>query len=344
MEESSEFTPKVRDNISDSENQNPPEDQVEDAEAQQEEVQQPRRGGRIRTLTEKGKEMLDNTIKALQQKFNYIYHKWRTQVRLAKKSLSQSSEPLPEHLLNDIIGDVRGFSADVQRIYEELRRITVPDQDTRRKVDQCVEISSFIVSRASRCLSGRVPEEEEQDWPDASSLWNSSKSELGTVASILKDASEHSSRSSLKRQEAAADVAASQAVLKVLQEQEREQLEIQRLEEEAKRKIAAQEAAAMRRRLEQEADEMKRRIKREEEEAEMKAKLEEEYTALQRTLEEKRRRLQHLEAVKELNAARARMQVYDQELDVKKEPKDILTHELGPTRHPPHSVFPAPQA
>ena len=77
----------------------------------------------------------------------------------------------------------------------------------------------------------------------------------------------------------------------------------------------------------------------------MKAKLEEEHTAIQRTLEESRRRIQYLEAMKELSAAQSRMKVYNQE------PKDILGHGLvadnqlrGTTRHLPLPVFPSPQA
>ncbi|XP_053293853.1 uncharacterized protein LOC128454468 [Pleuronectes platessa] len=344
MAEPSQSLTQVRDNVRDSENELA-EDQARDTEAQPEEVPQPRRSERIRNLTEKGKEMQDKKIKPLQQRFNYIYQKWRTQVKSAKQALSQSSEPLADGLLHDIIGDTRGLCADVQRVYEELRRVTTPDCDMRRRVDRCVEISNFIVSKAASRLSGKTPEGEEQDWPDASSLWNSSTSESGTSSSILKGASEHSKMSSVKHQEAAADAAASQAVLEVLQEQEREQLEIQRLEAEVKRKSAAQEAAALKRRLEQEAEEVKRRIRREDEDAEIKAELEEEHTAMQRTLEERRRRIQHLEAMKELSAARARMQVYNQE------PKDILGHGLvadnqlrSPTRHLPLPVFPAPQA
>ena len=78
----------------------------------------------------------------------------------------------------------------------------------------------------------------------------------------------------MKHQEPATNAAASQAVLEVLQEQEREQLEIQCLEAEVKRKITAQEAAALKHCLEQEAEEVNRRIKREDEDAKIKAKLE----------------------------------------------------------------------
>nr|XP_055049264.1 uncharacterized protein LOC129434357 [Misgurnus anguillicaudatus] len=113
---------------------------------------------------------------------------------------------------------------------------------------------------------------------------------------------------------------------------------MQCLEAEAKRKIAAQEAAVVKRRLELEAEEVKRRIKKEEEEAEMRAQLEEEHAALQRALEEKRRKIKHLEAMKELSAAQARMQVYDQGLAIKEEPKDVLSHQkvaVSTSRLPP---------
>ncbi|XDV25278.1 hypothetical protein PO909_029222 [Leuciscus waleckii] len=309
MSESSEPTTQVRESIE--------EDQVGVAEVQQEEAQQPRRSQRVRTLTKKGRELQDEKIKALQQRFNYIYDKWRTQVKSSKKPLSQSTEPLPDDLLNDIIGCVTGLSADVQRVYDELRDVSIPEQDTRRRVDLCVEISKFIVSRALSRLHGKIPEGEKQDWPEAGSLFDSSTYKSGSVTS-LKDNSVHSSRSSVKRQEAAAEAAATQAVLKVLQEQEREQLEIQRLEAEAKRKIADQEAAAVRRRLEREEDESK-----------IKAQLEDEFGALQKTLEEKRKKIQHLEAVKGLNAARARMQVYDQVKVIEEERKYILEHEMA---------------
>lgn len=65
-----------------------------------------------------------------------------------------------------------------------------------------------------------IPQKEEEEWPEAGSLFDSSSANSGSAISVLKGLSE----SSVKQQEAAADVAASQAVLKVLQEQEREQL------------------------------------------------------------------------------------------------------------------------
>ncbi|KAA0717632.1 hypothetical protein E1301_Tti016760 [Triplophysa tibetana] len=84
----------------------------------------------------------------------------------------------------------------------------------------------------------------------------------------------------------------------------------------------------VRRCLEREAEEVKRRQQKEEDESKIKAQMEEEFGVLQKTLEEKRMKIQHLEAVKGLNAARARMQVYDQMKVIEEERKDILEHEM----------------
>nr|XP_054594596.1 uncharacterized protein LOC129162115 isoform X1 [Nothobranchius furzeri]XP_054594597.1 uncharacterized protein LOC129162115 isoform X1 [Nothobranchius furzeri] len=296
------------------------------AEPLREEEQLLRRGARQRTLTEKGKALQEEKIKALTQRFNYIYKKWKAHVKLFKHLSKESSEPLSEGLLNDILGEVKGLCADIQRVYEDLRKLSTPDQETRRRVDLRVEISNFILSKASRHLEAQA-QEEDQVWPEAGSFWSTSKSETESITSVIKSTtSEHSKTSSAKRQEAAADAAASQAVLKVLKEQEREQLELQRLEAEAKKRIAAQEAAAKQWCLEQEEEEVRRRKKKEE--AKMTAKLEE-HTALQMALEEKRRRIHHLETMKELSAAQARMQVYDQGSDIKKGVKRPISHKMA---------------
>ncbi|GAA6087283.1 uncharacterized protein LOC111189704 [Tachysurus ichikawai] len=120
-------------------------------------------------------------------------------LKSSKRTLSQSAEALSDDLLNDIIGDVRGPSSDVQRVYDDLRKISTPDQDMRRRVDLCVEISNFVVSRASSRLDGKTPEEEEQEWPEAGSLFNSSTCKSGSFSSILDGASEHSSALNVNR-------------------------------------------------------------------------------------------------------------------------------------------------
>ncbi|XP_054865646.1 uncharacterized protein LOC129348710 [Amphiprion ocellaris] len=310
------------------------EEEVTDLSEQQE-LLQPRRSQRVKTLTEKGRGMQDERIKGLQQRFNYNYEKWRTCAKSSKQPLSQS-DPLSEDLLEDIIGDVAGLRADVTKVYDELRKLIPPDQETRRRVDLCVEISGFIVNRATNRLDGK--EEEEVDWPDAGSLFQTS-SKSGSF-NTTKSMSEHSSRSSVKHQEAAAEAAASRAVLKVLQEQEREQQEIQRLEAEVRKRAAEQEALAKQRRLEREAEEIRLRMQREADEAKLKAQQDEEFAALQKTLEEKKRKVQHLEKVKDLKAAQARMQVYDQ-MSVTHEHKVDVTKVETEVKDDKHVSFPS---
>lgn len=91
----------------------------ESAESQDEavdnaEAQQLRRGQRTKTPTEKGREMQEEQMKTLLQ--NYNYEKWRTQVKTAKRPLSQTTESLSEDLLNDIIHDVTSLSEDVRHV------------------------------------------------------------------------------------------------------------------------------------------------------------------------------------------------------------------------------------
>ncbi|XP_013855846.1 uncharacterized protein LOC106511637, partial [Austrofundulus limnaeus] len=148
------------------------EDQATVSNEQQEQTQL-RRSQRVKTLTEKGREMQEERIQGLQQRFNYNYEKWRTRAKSSKQPLSQL-DTLSDDLLKDIIGDVTGLRADVTKVYEELRKLAPPDQVTRRRVDLCVEISNFIVKKATNQLDGKSV--EEQDWPDAGSLFQTTNS------------------------------------------------------------------------------------------------------------------------------------------------------------------------
>lgn len=112
----------------------------------------------------------------------------------------------------------------------------------------------------------------------------------------------------------------------MLQEQEKEQQEIDKLEAEVRKKAAEQEML---------------RLEREAAEAKFKAQQEEEYASLQRTLGEKKRKLQHLETVKDLKAAQARLQVYDQTSITEEQKVDVakINTEDKDNKHvsfPPH--------
>jgi len=106
---------------------------------------------------------------------------------------------------------------------------------------------------------------EELIWPDASP--------------DSKATSIRSNVSSVKRQEAAAEDAATRAVLRIMTEQECHQEKLQRLEVENKRIVADQEEAALTQRLQGEREETERRIEKETQEASLLKKQQEENAA-----------------------------------------------------------------
>ncbi|XP_052445763.1 uncharacterized protein LOC127987458 [Carassius gibelio] len=283
--------------------------------------QEPRRSQRARKFTEKGKELHDERLTKLKNSFQRSYEKWKT---LARDSRQRLMGHLSSDMLNSLIDAISGSSKDVNVVYEELRQNVNPDSDTRRRVDTCGAVTKMIVesawSRLGEGVKGQDPLRPEACCIDTGSVFSSiapksshghSRSSQSMKNSILS--SRGSSFSSAKKQEAAAEIAATEATLEILQQQEHELEELQRLEAEDKRRIA-----------EQEAEELKRRLEREEEEARLRVKIEAENAARRKALEDKRRELERLETLKRLNAARARMQVYEQNEDSKEETRELL--------------------
>ncbi|KAM7380993.1 hypothetical protein PAMP_004254 [Pampus punctatissimus] len=231
-----------------------------------------RRSERVRTLTEKGRELEEEKQRTLQRRFKIIYEKWRYHARVSKETLSYTAS---EDDLKELIDGIKDTCSEVKAIYEELRRAQSPEPDVRQRVDTCVSLSDHIILRAERQLSGHS--EEEEPWPDYGSVLNSTSSRSRSHQSKYSFAS--SSILSVKRNEAIAEAAAAQEVLAVLDEQDKETTELQRLEAEDKERLA---------------------------------QFESEKLARQQAIQERRRKLDRLEEVKKLNAARARAKVYDQ--------------------------------
>ncbi|MED6265837.1 hypothetical protein CHARACLAT_029508 [Characodon lateralis] len=100
------------------------------------------------------------------------------------------------------------------------------------------------------------------------------------------------------------------------QEKYRERM---RMFEEDKRIRADQEAAAMSQRLLEEKEEIERKLKREEEKAAVLWR-QEESASRKRSVEDLKREIKSLEHLKQFNAAKAKLQVYEEDyLSVKQE-------------------------
>ncbi|KAL3970370.1 KRAB domain-containing zinc finger protein [Sarotherodon galilaeus] len=240
--------------------------------------EEPRRSERARTLTEKGKE---SVLKR------------------------DPSDILQEHIIS-----IQRELSELNIAYDDYRRIDQPAHDMRRKMDNCISITKTVVQNAQSEMQGTA---EELIWPDHSSVFSSSASSVSLPASNGSKASSiHSNVSSLRRQEAAAEYAATQAVLQIMAEQEGHQEKLQNLDAEERLIIADQEAVALARRLEGEREETERRLEREKQEAALLKKQQEDNAARRRSVENLKRELERLENLKRLNAAKARLQVYDE--------------------------------
>lgn len=120
-----------------------------------------------------------------------------------------------------------------------------------------------------------IQQTEQEPRPDVGSILDSTSSSIKVT--IPQICSFHSSIQSLKRKDA--EAAASQDVLAVLNEQQREVTELQRPEVEEKQRLAQFETESL---------------------------------ARQHVIQEKHRKLACLEEMKKLNAAWARAQIYEQ--------------------------------
>ncbi|KAL6489210.1 hypothetical protein MHYP_G00029510 [Metynnis hypsauchen] len=192
-----------------------------------------------------------------------------------------------------------------------------PPQYMRRTLDTCAAITQIMVKNILSQIQGVS---EEIIWPDASSIFASSKSSVTFPVHCQSKANTIvSSVSSAKRQEAAAEYAATKAVLQIMSEQHREKF--QSLEEEDKRIIAEQEAAALSQCLQEEKLETERKVKREQDKTAVVRKQQEESAQRKRSVEDLKREVERLENLKSLNAAKAKLQVYDESyLSVIQEP------------------------
>lgn len=266
-----------------------------------------RRSQRTRTLTEKGQELLESKSKGLLNRFTVTYGKWKSLAKETKKALDRS---LPSEILQDHMSKIHCASTDVKQAYEDLRQHISPDGETRRRVDTCDAVTRKILEW-SQCEvkdKGQDADNEQAYWIETGSVFLSAASQRSSLSyqggkstNSSSISSRHSSLSSAKKQEAAAELAATQATLKVLQEMEREKQDLEILETENRQRLALQEA---------------------------------ENAARQNALEEKRRQIERLETVKKMNAAKARLQVYKQEVGSDQEISELL-HDCKPRQEKP---------
>lgn len=210
---------------------------------------EPQRSQRACKLTENGQELHKEQVKRVQHRFIKSYDKWKAVIKDAKGVLSGECS---NSLLHEHITKVSDTANNLNDVYEELRRIDIPDPDTRRRIDTCEAVTKTIIKIATSYLNTETDEDqriEKQDRKegDRESVFKSAASDRTSIShhtksksarssvhsrSSSKATSRRSSQYSTHRQEAAAEVAANEAALQVLLEKEHHIKELEQLEAE----------------------------------------------------------------------------------------------------------------
>lgn len=175
-----------------------------------------RRSQRTRTLTEKGQSLQEAKLNDLTNNFERVYKKWKYHINLFKRMVkSKDIELIPE-----AVSVIDTSMTDICNIHDEIRKIQSPDIEMRRRCDVCMAISETARAKA-RCLLEEDGDPNSIPWPDSESVYDSSSSSASSrITYKSRSISGMSKQSSLvtlqQRQEAAAEVAATEEVIKII--------------------------------------------------------------------------------------------------------------------------------
>lgn len=252
------------------------------------EAQQVRSSSRERRLTEKGLELHEQEAKKNERAFNKVYDSWKKTAKEIRTRLKTFCSA------EDLEGSQRNIKSKhdiVYQHYEAIRRNHTSNPDIIKRMDACGTLTAEICDLTSRQLENIAEVfndhlEKERvrmvlNKNEYGSVFGNTKTET-VISQELDNHSNATSKSSSKRADAEADLAAKQEHAKAVQRLHAQQAKVNKLESEWKLKEA----------------QMLAEIKQEE--AEIKLKLEEEKT-----------RLQQLQADNEVKVAAARVRVYN---------------------------------
>ena len=282
-----------------------------------------RRSQRERKTTEKGKQLKEERVKHLSQRFYNSYDKWKNFARQMKETLRKGDDY--ENLINDL-GHLKKISKNITEIYEDIRRNCTPQTELRRKTDTCEAVTSKISEAVSKLES----QHKQTQFGRFESIFSSVKSSTSrsTKSSRL-------SKGSSKRLEASAELAVSKAKLKALEIEEQKRAELAELELKIKERQVKQETEAKQRQLE-----------RESEEARIKVESDLENIKMQQALEERRQNLKQIEAMNRVKIAESKIKAYEsdehEEESLNEETEDFLSiynnreENLEREKHIPH--------
>ena len=194
-----------------------------------------RRSERTRNPTEKMRALQYDEVKKKEKRLLATYEQWKLHTRKARDQLKTY---MPESQLWSLIEELKKDKEDIMNIYYEIRNLTTPSTDIRRRVDTCESVTTEITNIAyGRAIDdeGEFNEQKERHRLHELLRHDHAKSVYGSAASLISHSqSDHYSISSAmtaKRADAAAELAVKEANYQMLLEEETQKELIRQLEE-----------------------------------------------------------------------------------------------------------------
>lgn len=250
-----------------------------------------RSSSRERTLTEKGKELHEQQAKKNENKFNKVYESWK---RAAKEIRSKLKTCCSPENLNNAKSAIKSTHSAVSECYEMILRNHTVSPETAKKMDACIALTTNVLDLINKRLENiditfndRLEKERVRmvlNKDEYGSIFGRTQTEtvISKSRQKLDDELSVTSKSSNKRADAEADLAAKQQQAKTLQELHAQQAKLDKLKSEWKL-IETQLLAELKQKA-----------------AEVKSKLEEEEI-----------KLQQLQVDNEVKIAEARVKAYN---------------------------------
>ena len=166
-----------------------------------------------------------------------LYGKWKYHINGLRQTIRENDAV---DLIEDVASTINSIQDQIDETYLKIRDIATPEPEIRRINDTCNALTVTANKRAQQYLSGNE-DSEVVPWPEAESVFDNTVSS----ASSLKPSCKSNTSSSLSRYnklQAAAEVAATQEVLKIMKEQHQREEEIRKLEVEEQMLTAKREA------------------------------------------------------------------------------------------------------
>lgn len=247
----------------------------------------PRHSERSRVPTEKMLAYQSDELRKREKRLLSLYEKWKIQIRTSRENLKKD---ITENELATMTDMLEREINEIMKAYDEIRERATPSTELRRKIDACEAVTKDIIKIVYERISAIDEFDAERERHRLRQLLaqDYAYSIYGTASQSGVSQHSESAFIAAKRVDAAAELAAKEVQYKIMQE-ERKQAEKIRIMEEQHRK----------------------------------------------ELDMQRSELERLQAERDMEAARARLEIYDREIKQETDRQPILQNNRQYISNPP---------